>query len=135
MPTPWGLGAKGKGHPVSLAEGCGWSHRTWLCELLPAITSLESLGDPEKKKHRGQTDFFIPRSLGASQIPFNYKPRKKREVNCALARTLTSSAIVKTGLGGRRKAPAMGIERQVFKGFSAQGQALTEREKPGNAVL
>lgn len=52
-----------------------------------------------------------------------------------MARTLTSSAIVKTGLGGRRKAPAMGIERQVFKGFSAQGQALTEREKPGDAVL
>lgn len=37
---------------------------------------------------------------------------------------LTSSAIVKTGLGGRRKALAMGIERQAFEGFSAQGQGF-----------
>ena len=51
-------------------------------------------------------------------------------MNGVLTRTLTLSAVVKTGLGGRRKVgkergeKGMDVERQGLGGFSARGQGF-----------
>lgn len=63
------------------------------------------------RKSTGARLVLSKRSLRASQTPLNYEPRKKGEVSCALARTLASSAIVKTSLGGGRGAQVIDIER------------------------